>query len=209
MEAWIQRIFLTLALSPLAVAAQTAQQPLIEPDIARQVVSEDLLDSENWLLGIRGGVLGIEDFGSSALAAVQLSYQINESFYLSAEYAMAKAGLTSFEELSGAAPLLTDSEREWRYYGAHLGYNVLPGEVFFGRDYAMNSALSLFAGAGNVDFAGDKVFALQLGSQFRLYATDWLTLELSVSDYIFETTILARTKTTHNLALGLGVAVYF
>lgn len=209
MEAWIQRIFLTLALSPLAVAAQTAQQPLIEPDIARQVVSEDLLDSENWLLGIRGGVLGIEDFGSSALVAVQLSYQINESFYLSAEYAMAKAGLTSFEELSGAAPLLTDSEREWRYYGAHLGYNVLPGEVFFGRDYAMNSALSLFAGAGNVDFAGDKVFALQLGSQFRLYATDWLTLELSVSDYIFETTILARTKTTHNLALGLGVAVYF
>ena len=209
MEAWIQRIFLTLALSPLAVAAQTAQQPLIEPDIARQVVSEDLLDSENWLLGIRGGVLSIEDFGSSALAAVQLSYQINESFYLSAEYAMAKAGLTSFEELSGAAPLLTDSEREWRYYGAHLGYNVLPGEVFFGRDYAMNSALSLFAGAGNVDFAGDKVFALQLGSQFRLYATDWLTLELSVSDYIFETTILARTKTTHNLALGLGVAVYF
>ncbi|MBU1309780.1 MAG: outer membrane beta-barrel domain-containing protein [Gammaproteobacteria bacterium] len=209
MEAWIQRIFLTLALSPLAVIAQTAQQPLIEPDIERKVVSEDLLDSENWLLGIRGGVLSIEDFGSSALAAVQLSYQINESFYLSAEYAMAKAGLTSFEELSGAAPLLTDSEREWRYYGAHLGYNVLPGEVFFGRDYAMNSALSLFAGAGNVDFAGDKVFALQLGSQFRLYATDWLTLELSVSDYIFETTILARTKTTHNLALGLGVAVYF
>ena len=209
MEAWTQRIFLILAWLPAALAAQTTEQPIIEPDIERKVVSEALLDSENWLLGLRAGVITLEDFGSSALGALQLSYQINESFYLNAEYAMAKAGRTSFEDLSGAAPLLTDSEREWRYYGAHLGYNLLPGEVFFGRDYAMNSSLSVFAGAGNVDFAGDKVFALQLGSQFRLYATDWLAVELSFSDYIFETTLLARTKTTHNLALGLGVAVYF
>ncbi len=209
MEAWIQRIFLTLALLPLTLAAQSANEPYITPDIGRKVVSEDILDSENWLLGVRGGVLGIEDFGSSGLTAVQLSYQINERFYLSAEYAMAKAGLTSFEELSGAAPLLTDSERQWRYYGAHMGYVLLPGEVFFGRNYAMNSGLSLFAGGGNVDFAGDKVFALHFGSQFRLYATDWLVLELTFSDYVFETTILARNKTTHNLGLALGVAVYF
>ncbi|MDP5191742.1 hypothetical protein [Rheinheimera baltica] len=64
-------------------------------------------------------------------------------------------------------------------------------------------------GGGNVDFAGDTVFAVQVGSQFRLYATDWLAMELTFSDYIFETTILARSKTTHNLALGLGIAVYF
>jgi outer membrane beta-barrel protein len=204
METWLQRIFLAVSLSAATVMAQT-----VEPQIARNAVSEDILDSENWLLGARAGVLSIEDFGSSALAAVQLTYHINEDFYLSAEYAMAKAGRTSFEELSGAAPLLTDSEREWRYYGGHLGYMLLPGEVFLSRDYALNSGLALFAGAGNVDFAGDKVFALQLGSQFRLYTTDWLALELTFSDYVFETTILARSKTTHNLSLALGMAIYF
>lgn len=204
METWFQRIFL---IGCLASGAALAQQ--VEPDIDRNVVSEDLLDSENWLLGARAGVLGIEDFGNSAFGAVQLSYHINEDFYLSAEYAIAKAGRTSFEDLSGAAPLLTDAEREWRYYGGHLGYMLLPGETFISRDYAMNSGLSLFAGGGNVDFAGDKVFALQLGSQFRLYATDWLALELTFSDYIFETTILARSKTSHNLSLALGLAVYF
>ncbi|MBU2113210.1 MAG: outer membrane beta-barrel domain-containing protein [Gammaproteobacteria bacterium] len=209
MEAWIQRIFLIAALSPLSLLAQTPSVPLITPDIASEQIDEDVLDSENWLLGVRGGVLSIEDFGSSGLLAAQLSYQINESFYLSAEYAVAKAGRTSFEDLSGAAPLLTDSEREWRYYGAHIGYTLLPGEVFFGRDYAMNSGLSLFVGGGNVDFAGDKVFALHFGSQFRLYTTDWLAVELTFSDYVFETTILARNKTTHNLALALGVALYF
>ncbi|WP_240223047.1 outer membrane beta-barrel domain-containing protein [Rheinheimera hassiensis] len=204
METWFQRIFLVLGLAPALAYAQQ-----VEPDINQSSISENVLDSENWLLGLRGGMINIEDFGSSALGALQLSYHINEDFYLSAEYAMAKAGRTSFEELSGAAPLLTDSEREWRYYGAHVGYMLLPGEVFLNRNYAMNSGLSVFAGGGNVDFAGDKVFALQLGSQFRLYATDWLALELTFSDYIFETTILARSKTTHNLSLALGVAVYF
>lgn len=204
METWFQRIFLMLALAPAVVCAQQ-----VEPDISQSSISENVLDSENWLLGLRGGMINIEDFGSSALGALQLSYHINEDFYLSAEYAMAKAGRTSFEDLSGAAPLLTDSEREWRYYGAHVGYVLLPGEVFLNRNYAMNSGLSLFAGGGNVDFAGDKVFALQLGSEFRLYATDWLALDLTFSDYIFETTILARSKTTHNLSLALGVAVYF
>lgn len=204
METWFQRIFLVLGLAPALTYAQQ-----VEPDISQSSISENVLDSENWLLGLRGGMINIEDFGSSALGALQLSYHINEDFYLSAEYAMAKAGRTSFEELSGAAPLLTDSERQWRYYGAHVGYMLLPGEVFLNRNYAMNSGLSVFAGGGNVDFAGDKVFALQLGSQFRLYATDWLALELTFSDYIFETTILARNKTTHNLSLALGVAVYF
>lgn len=204
MEAWIQRVFLVLAF-----ASGTAWAQQVEPDINRDVISEDILDSENWLFGVKAGVLSIEDFGSSGLAAVQLSYHINEDFYLMAEYAMAKAGRTSFEDLSGAAPLLTDSQREWRYYGGHVGYMLLPGEAFLTQDFAMNSGLSLFAGAGNVDFAGDKVFALQLGSQFRLYATDWLALELTFSDYIFDTTILARTKSTHNLSFALGMAVYF
>ncbi len=204
METWLQRIFLVLCLLPAWAKAQQ-----VTPDIERTVISEDVLDSENWLLGVRAGVLSIEDFGSSALGAVQLSYQINEDFYLSAEYAFAKAGLTSFEELSGAAPLLTDAQRKWQYYGAHVGYMLLPGEVFLTRDFALNSGLALFAGGGNVDFAGDKVFALHLGSQFRLYATDWLAVELTFSDYIFETTILARSKTTHNLSLSLGLALYF
>lgn len=204
MENWLQRIFLSLALLTMPALAQQ-----VEPDIPRQTVQESVLDSENWLLGVRGGVLSIEDFGSSALAAVQLTYHINEDFYINAEYAAAKAGTTSFEELSGAAPLLTDSERKWSYYGAHLGYVVLPGEVFISSDYAMNSALSVFIGGGNVTFAGDDVFALQFGSQFRLYTTDWLTLELTFSDYVYQTTILARQKNTHNLSMALGLAIYF
>lgn len=181
----------------------------IEPQIDQSEVIPARLDTENFVIALRGGALAIEDFGNSGLAALQLSYHINEDFYISAEYALAKAGLTSYERLSGAAPLLTDDERQWHYYGAELGYVLLPGQVYLGKDYAVNTGWSLFAGAGNVDFAGDTVFAVKFGSQFRLYLTDWLALDLVVSDYVFETTILAESKTTHNLSMALGLAVYF
>ncbi|MDX1676434.1 outer membrane beta-barrel domain-containing protein [Arsukibacterium sp.] len=196
--------------SPVAVALQANQNsPRIEPQITQSDVVPARLDTENFAVALRGGALAIEDFGNSGLAAVQLSYHINEDFYVSAEYALAKAGLTSYERLSGAAPLLTDDERQWQFYGAELGYVLLPGEVYLGSDYAINTGWSLFAGAGNVDFAGDTVFAVKFGSQFRLYLTDWLALDLVVNDYVFETTILAESKTTHNLSMALGLAVYF
>ncbi|MBV2128322.1 outer membrane beta-barrel domain-containing protein [Arsukibacterium indicum] len=199
-----------LVISSTAVARQNSDSnSRIEPDITQSEVIPARLDTENFAVGLRGGALAIEDFGTSGLAALQLSYHINEDFYISAEYAMAKAGLTSYERLSGAAPLLTDDERQWHYYGAELGYVLLPGQVYLGRDYAINTGWSVFGGAGNVDFAGDTVFAFKFGSQFRLYLTDWAALDLVVTDYVFETTILAENKTTHNLSMALGLAVYF
>ncbi len=210
---WLTRGILVSALVGLALPLHAQQSSdgstRIEPVIDQSAVIPARLDTENFVVALRGGALAIEDFGTSALAALQLSYHINEDFYISAEYAQAKAGLTSYERLSGAAPLLTDSERQWRYYGAELGYVALPGQVYLGNKLAYNTGWSLFAGAGNVDFAGDKVFALKFGSQFRLYLTDWLALDLVVTDYVFETTILAETKTSHNLNLAFGLAVYF
>ncbi len=213
METWFQRIFLSACLGTsllMASASYAQQQPLkIEPEIERNPVKQAKLDDESFALAVRGGLLSLNDFGSSGLAAAQLSYHINEDFYLGFDYAKAKAGLTSFEKLSGAAPLLTDEQRQWQYYGAQLGYVLLPGEVFLTSNYAMNSAWSIFLGGGNVDFAGDTVFALQAGSQFRVYLTDWIAADLVVADYVFETSVLAEQKSQHSLSLALGVAVYF
>ncbi len=214
METRLQRIFLSICLGtsvllaamPGAMAQQTLQ---IEPQIPRDPVVQDQLDDESFVIALRGGLLSLNDFGSSGMAAAQLGYHINEDFYVAFDYAKAKAGLTSFEKLSGAAPLLTDEQRNWQYYGAQLGYVLLPGEVFLTRNYAMNSALSVFVGGGNVDFAGDNVFAVQAGTQFRVYLTDWIAADLVLSDYVFETSVLAEQKSQHSLSLSLGVAVYF
>lgn len=208
METWFQRILLVTGLASVAISAAVQAQQ-VTPDIERKVITQSVLDSENWSFAISAGALSIEDFGTSSLLSANLAYHINESWYLSTQFAMAKAGLTSFEQLSGAAPLLTDSQRNWRFYGAQLGYVLLPGQAFLTENYAYNSGLSVFVGGGNVQFAGDNVFAVQLGSQYRLFITDWLAADLSVTDYIFETTILANSKTNHNLAVSFGISVYF
>lgn len=215
METRLQRLFLSACLGTsllfgMAAPAVAQQQILkIEPQIEREPVEQDKLDDESFVFAVRGGLLSLNDFGSSGLAAAQLGYHINEDFYFAFDYAKAKAGLTSFEKLSGAAPLLTDEQRQWQYYGAQLGYVLFPGEVFLTRNYAMNSALSVFVGGGNVDFAGDNVFALQAGSQFRVYLTDWIAADLILSDYVFETSVLAEQKSQHSLNIALGLAVYF
>ena len=116
-----------LVSSPALAQQSAADSARVEPSILQSDVIPPTLDTENFVVALRAGALAIEDFGTSGLAAIQLSYHINEDFYLSAEYAQAKAGLTSYERLSGAAPLLTDSQRQWRFYGAELGYVVLPG----------------------------------------------------------------------------------
>ena len=63
------------------------------------------------------------------------------------------AGLSSFERLSGGAPLLTDSERQFTYYNLGFGWNALPGEIFLGGERAYNSAVYLTLGAGSTRFA--------------------------------------------------------
>ena len=97
---------------------------------------------------------------------MRLDYHISEDFFFEATYGRAKAGKTSFELLSNVQ-LLSDAERRFTYYNLSLGYNVLPGEVFIGRNLAMTSALYLIGGIGSVKFAGDQNFTVNFGAGFQ------------------------------------------
>lgn len=209
METWRQRIFLSLCLAACAPVSAQQSSVRIEPQIQRAAVDEAKLDDESTFVSVHAGLISLNDFGSSALVKAQLGYQISEDFYVTLDYAKAKAGLTSFEKLSGAAPLLTDAQRNWTYTGASLGYVLMPGEVYFGSQTAFNSRWAVTLGGGSLDFAGDKVFAISAGTAYQVYLTDYLAADIQVSDHMYETTLLAETKTQHSLALSLGVSFYF
>jgi outer membrane beta-barrel protein len=121
----------------------------------------------------------------------------------------AKAGKTSYEDLSGSAQLLTDSERQYTYYDLSVGWNALPGEVFLGGHRAMPSALYLSLGAGSTHFGGDDHFTLALGAGYRLLITDWLAAHLDARDQAFDSDLLGKDKTTHNLQFSLGLTAFF
>jgi len=223
MENRFQRIFLTpfvtastlliVALS-CAYSANAAEQATDSPiqvkaDVERRQILDDVLDTENFEIGIQGGIISIEDFESSGWLSAHIGYHITENFYLKARYGQAKGGETSFEKLVSSAPLLTDEQRELSHYGLSLGYNLLPGEIFFSKDLVLNSLFSIELGAGSTEFAGDEKFTVNVSANYRVFINDWVAWDIGMSDYIFDTQVTGESKTTHNLNFVTGISVYF
>lgn len=188
--------------------APTPEQ-VIDPQVARREVREPKIDTENFELGVFGGVMSIEDFGSDVVYGARLSYHITEGLFVEAAAGQSEAGLTSFEELSGGAPILSDADRELTYYNLSLGYNLFPGEVFLGEGRAFNSSLYLIGGLGSTRFAGDDRFTVNVGAGYRFLLTDSLALHLDLRDHMFDTDLLGTEKTVHNIEAHLGVTFFF
>ena len=181
----------------------------IKPIVERKDVLDEVLDTENFELGIQGGIISIEDFESSSWISAHLGYHITENFYLKARYGQGAGGKTSFEKLVNSAPLLTEEQREFTYYGLNIGYNLLPGEIFFSKDLVLNSLFSIELGAGSTEFAGDEQFTVNVTANYRVFINDWVAWDIGMSDYIFDTQVTGESKTTHNLNFVTGFSVYF
>jgi outer membrane beta-barrel protein len=223
MENRFQRVFLTpfITASTLLISAlsfsctanveehEFGSQVQVKADVERRQILDDVLDTENFEIGVQGGIISIEDFESSGWLGAHISYHMTENFYLKARYGQAKGGETSFEKLVNSAPLLTDEQRELTYYGLNIGYNLLPGEIFLSKDLVLNSIFSIELGAGSTEFAGDEQFTVNVTANYRVFINDWVAWDIGMSDYIFDTQVTGESKTTHNLNFVTGLSVYF
>jgi outer membrane beta-barrel protein len=189
--------------------ADSTPPRVIEPNVARRKIKVPKIDNENWEIGAGYGFISIEDFGTQPTFAAQLNYHVTEDFFFRADIGEATAGKTSFETLGGDIELLTGNQRRFTYYSLSLGYNFLPGEVFLGRNLAMNSGFYLLGGIGSVKFAGDNRLTINLGAGYRVLPTDWLAIHLGVQDRVFDSDLLGETKVTNNIEMVLGATVFF
>ena len=192
-------------------APPTSEDPgqVIEPEVERRRIKEPKIDTEDFEIGAFAGIMSIEDFESEVVYGVRLAYHVTEGFFVEGTVGQSEAGLTSFERLSGGAPILSDDDRTLTYYNLNLGYNILPGEVFFGEGRAYNTNLYFTAGMGATTFAGDDRFTVNIGAGYRLLLTDSIALHLDVRDHLFDIDILGEDKTTHNMEGHLGLTVFF
>jgi len=194
-----------LAAPPL----ESNRQQVIQPQQARRDIETPRIDTEDFEIGVYGGVMSVEDFGTNSVYGLRAAYHITEDIFIEGAYGTTDTGLTSYERLSGGARLLTNSERQLRYYNISFGYNLLPGESFIGRSYAFNSALYVIGGIGTTDFAGDKRFTVNFGAGYRLLTTDWLALHADVRDHVFDIDVVGKDKTTHNIEIDAGFTIFF
>jgi outer membrane beta-barrel protein len=195
------------AQDPTGAASGTPQ--VVEPQIERRDVKPPRIDAENFEVGGFIGTIGIEDFGSSIVYGGRAAYHFTEDLFAEATIGTAKAGRTSYEDLSGSVELLTDSQRQFTYYDLSIGWNALPGEVFLGGHRAMPSALYLTLGGGSTRFGGDDNFSLVVGAGLRLLVTDSIAAHLGVRDQMFESDLLGEKKLTQNLQFSFGLTAFF
>jgi outer membrane beta-barrel protein len=191
------------------VGATDGNPQVVEPRVKRRDVETAAIDTENFEAGLFIGTISIEDFGSSFLYGGRFAYHFTEDVFAEATIGSAKAGKTSYEDLSGSAELLTDSERQYTYYDLALGWNALPGESFFGSSRAMPSAVYFTLGAGSTNFGGDDNFTWTLGAGYRLLVTDWIACHLDVRDQMFDSDLLGRDKLTQNLQFTFSLTAFF
>lgn len=216
METGFQRFL--LAISVLLSGAVFAQTPseedvlldkIIQPDIERREIKESDLDTENFELGLYYGIMNIEDFGSNDVTGVRFAYHVTEGIFTELNLGITEAEETSFERLSGGVRILTDDERELFYYNINVGYNLLPGEFFIGKNRAINLNFYVTAGAGNTHFADEEFFTYNFGAGLRMFPVDWLATHITTKVHIFDHEILGEEQTVNNLETSLGLTVFF
>ncbi len=182
---------------------------VIEPEVERRDIKTAKIDTEDFEIGVFGGIMAVEDFGSNPSYGARIAYHINEFLFVEGAVGRTDTEETSFEVLSGAAELLTDSEREFTYYNVSLGYNLFPGEAFIGKNRAYSQALYVIGGLGSTKFAGDDRFTVNLGVGYRFLVTDSIAFHADFRDHLFDTDILGEEKTVHNLEAHFGFTFFF
>lgn len=185
------------------------QDPVIQPEVKRREITESDIGSDNFELSGFIGMLSIEDFGVGAVYGLRLDYHITEDFFFEGAIGFSTASTTSYERLSGGVTLLTDDQRNYTYYNVAIGYNLLPGEAFLGRNTAFNNALYLIAGAGTTEFAGDNRFTITVGGGYRINIKDWIGVHLDFRDHIFSIDVTGEDKAAHNFETTLGITYVF
>jgi outer membrane beta-barrel protein len=190
--------------APAAVAPR-----VIDPQVDRRKIKVPKINSKDVEFGAYYGALSIEDFGTNPVAGVRAAFHVTEDFFFEANYGRSTAGKTSFETLNGSLQLLTPAERRLTYYNLSVGYNFLPGEVYIGRNLAMNSSLYLLGGIGSTKFAGDQHFTVNFGAGYRVLPTDWLAIHIDMQNLVFQSDLLGKNKLTSNLGAHIGATVFF
>lgn len=217
MESWLRRIVLSALLSPLSLIGLDAIAApddggllgeVVKPDIVRREVDEAIIDSENFEFGLFAGIMSFEDFGSNDVYGLRMAFHITEDWFVEGTYGHSKLQETSYERLSGSAPLLTEEQREMSYYNFNLGFNLFPGELYLGKR-AFNTNFYFVLGAGNTLFADNDYFTYNFGGGIRIFFTDWIAMHWDVRNHVMTHAIFGNEKEIQNLETHFGATLFF
>lgn len=189
-------------------ANQPANEQVIEPAVPRRGVRLPKIPNKDFIVGAYAGTYSTENFGSSAVYGARLGYAITEDFFVEAVYAESTVSDANFRQILPGG-IFPQQEQTLTYYNLSAGYNILPGEVFFGSRWAKASALYLMAGVGSTKFLEQRKQTVNFGLGLRVWLKDWASLQVDFRDHVYSLDLLGRRQNTNNLELTAGATFYF
>jgi len=211
--------FTILAASSWCVAQtttpeQSSNEQVIQPQVDRREVKLPKYPSKDFEIGTYVGTYAMQNFGSNLVAGVRLGYHISEDIFVQAVYGQTKVSDENFRQILPGG-IFAQPEETLKYYNLSAGYNLLPGEVFWGRNTAFASQLYVIAGIGNTNFiASDKINhrnrqTINYGAGLRVLFHDRFSVQMDMRQHIFDLDILGKNESTKNLEWTGGVSFYF
>jgi outer membrane beta-barrel protein len=190
-------------------AAQAADnEPVIQPQVERRDVKLPRIPSNDFETGLFAGTYATKNFGASAVVGVRLGYHITEDVFTEATLARTRVSDESFRQILPGG-VFAQQKQTLSYANLSAGWNVLPGEVFFGKNVAKASAMYVIGGIGTTHFNEQKRQTINLGVGMRLFLKDWAAVQVDMRDHLFSLDLLGKRQNTQNLEMTAGVTFFF
>ncbi len=187
----------------------TDTSPIVEPEVVRPQIKVPKIRNSNFELTAGAGLLNIEPYGTEPTLALRGTYHIKEKFFAEASVALSKLRSASYLDAQGQSQTFTSSQRRVYDYALDLGYDVLPGEAFFGRKKSYTTAVYVVAGVGALHYGADSFYAANLGVGYRLLLSDRMAAHIDVRDSITQKNLLGAKKIANNMESTIGFSIYF
>jgi len=196
-----------LALPSLA-AAQANAESVVVPQVDRRDIKLPKFPSNDFEVGLFGGMYSAQNFGSSVAGGFRATYHITEDFFVEGSAGRTKVSDEAFRRILPGG-IFTDNQETLIYSNFNVGMNVLPGEVFLWRDIAMPSQVFIVAGGGSTRFNGQRMKTIDFGVGVKVYVFDWLAVRVDMRDNIYTLDLLGKRDSTHNIELNAGLSFLF
>lgn len=191
-----------------ALPAHAADEPVVQPQVDRRDIKLPKFPSNDFEVGLFGGIYSTQNFGSSPAWGGRLAYHITEDFFIELNAGTTRVSDEAFRRILPGG-IFTDDTETLVYSNVNVGMNVLPGEVFIGRNYAMPSQVFIVAGGGTTRFNGQRMQTFDFGVGVKVFLSDSWALRVDMRDNIFKLDLLGKSDMTHNVELNAGLSFLF
>lgn len=197
----MNKLLLTLVIFMYSVTANAFD--IVKADTEQDLIKDADIKNTSMSIGIYTGLINYENFNSNYLVGLTFSYPFDEHVFIDAEFGV--SGINDTEYRNIGLPLLSEEETDVLFYTVLVGYNILPGEVYWSREKTLISSFYLIGGVGSISFDNNNYVSVQFGAGFKMGLDKNKSIRFEARDRLFDTDILGTDKLSNNIEFHLGI----